>query len=64
MESIMPSKSESQRRIMRAAAHSKEFADRVGIDQKVAKEFMEEDSKPENKKKHLPEHIIKKEVKK
>lgn len=35
----MPSKSASQARLMAAAAHSKKFADKVGVPQKVAKEF-------------------------
>lgn len=35
----MPSKSPEQRKTMRAAAHSKEFADKVGIPQKVAQDF-------------------------
>lgn len=39
----MPSKSEKQKRLMRAAAHNKEFADRVGIPQEVAREFVEAD---------------------
>lgn len=39
----MPSKSEKQARTMRAAAHDKEFADRMGIDQDVAKEWVEAD---------------------
>lgn len=30
---------------MRAAAHDKEFADRMGIDQDVAREFVEADKK-------------------
>lgn len=35
----MPSKSPAQKRLMAAAAHSKQFAKKVGIDQDVAKEF-------------------------
>ena len=35
----MPSKSEKQARFMAAAAHSMKFAKKVGISQKVAKEF-------------------------
>jgi hypothetical protein len=35
----MPSKSKKQERTMRAAAHNKEFAKKIGIPQKVAKEF-------------------------
>jgi hypothetical protein len=36
----MPSKSEKQARTMRAAAHDREFARRIGIPQSVAKEFV------------------------
>ena len=39
----MPSKSKEQADLMRAAAHNKEFADKVGIPQDVAKEFHEAD---------------------
>jgi hypothetical protein len=35
----MPSKSKSQARLMAAAAHSPSFARKVGVPQKVAKEF-------------------------
>lgn len=35
----MPSKSAKQARTMAAAAHNPKFAKRVGIPQKVAKEF-------------------------
>lgn len=45
----MPSKSEKQARTMRAAAHDKEFADRNGIPQDVAKEFVEADRKQKEK---------------
>lgn len=41
----MPSKSEKQARVMRAAAHDKEFAYQMGIDQAVAKEWVEADKK-------------------
>jgi hypothetical protein len=41
----MPSKSKKQERLMAAAAHDKDFAKRVGINQKVAKEFNEADKK-------------------
>jgi hypothetical protein len=47
----MPSKSEKQARTMRAAAHDKEFADRMGIPQDVAKEFVEADKAQKEKKK-------------
>lgn len=35
----MPSKSAAQARMMAAVAHSKEFAAKVGIPQKVGREF-------------------------
>jgi hypothetical protein len=37
----MPAKSESQKRLMDAAAHNPEFAKKVGIPSKVAKDFSE-----------------------
>ena len=39
----MPSHSDKQRRFMAAAAHSKEFAKRVGIPQSVAQDFNQAD---------------------
>ena len=39
----MPSKSKEQHDMMVAAANSKKFADKVGIQQSVAKEFVEKD---------------------
>ena len=41
----MPSKSKSQARMMAAVAHSPEFAAKVGISQKVGKEFNKADVK-------------------
>lgn len=41
----MPSKSKAQEKLMRAAAHNKEFSDKAGIPQDVAKEFHEADKK-------------------
>jgi hypothetical protein len=41
----MPSKSKAQAKFMRAAAHSKSFAKKAGISQKVAKEWSSADSK-------------------
>lgn len=41
----MPSKSAKQARTMKAAAHDKGFAKKVGIPQKVAKEFVAADKK-------------------
>ena len=39
----MPSKSKAQARLMAAAAHNRAFAKRVGVPQKVAKEFNQAD---------------------
>ena len=39
----MPSKTPKQARTMAAAAHSKSFAKKMGIPQKVAKEFNKAD---------------------
>ena len=47
----MPSKSKKQARTMRVAAHDKEFADRMGIPQDVAKEFVEADKAQKEEKK-------------
>jgi hypothetical protein len=41
----MPSKSAKQARTMRAAAHDKGFAKKMGIPQKVAREFVEADKR-------------------
>ena len=41
----MPSKSKSQARLMAAAAHDPEFAERVGVPMKVAKDFVKADKK-------------------
>lgn len=41
----MPSKSTKQARTMRAAAHDKGFARKMGIPQSVAKEFTAADKK-------------------
>lgn len=41
----MPSKSAKQARTMRAAAHNPAFAKKMGIPQKVAKEFAAADKK-------------------
>lgn len=41
----MPSKSEKQKHLMAAAAHNPEFAKKVGVPQKVAKEFFRADQK-------------------
>jgi hypothetical protein len=41
----MPSKSPKQRRTMAAAAHDPKFAKKVGIPQKVAKDFNKADQR-------------------
>lgn len=41
----MPSKSKPQARMMAAAAHNPAFAKKVGVPQKVAKEFNQADAK-------------------
>lgn len=46
----MPSKTEKQKRAMAAAAHNPEFAKKVGIPLKVAKEFNEADTRKKRKK--------------
>lgn len=53
----MPSKSEAQKRFMQAAAHNPEFADKAGIDQKVAAEFSVADKDHPDRK--LPEKVSK-----
>lgn len=45
----MPSKSEKQARTMRAAAHDKEFADKLKIPQDVAQEFVDADKEQKEK---------------
>ena len=39
----MPSKSKAQKHLMQAAAHNPAFAKKVGVPQKVAKEFVKSD---------------------
>lgn len=41
----MPSKTPKQKRTMAAAAHNKQFADKVGIPQNVAKDFNKADQR-------------------
>lgn len=41
----MPSKSKAQHRLMEAVAHNKKFAHKVGIPQKVGKEFATADKR-------------------
>jgi hypothetical protein len=45
----MPSTSEKQKRTMAAAAHNPAFAKKVGIPQKVAKDFNRADARKYNK---------------
>jgi hypothetical protein len=47
----MPSKTPKQARTMRAAAHDKAFAKKMGIPQDVAREFTKADAGAEPKKK-------------
>jgi hypothetical protein len=52
---MSPSKSKAQRNLMRAAAHNPKFAAKVGVPQKVAREFVAADkgkslSKPSKRK--------------
>lgn len=42
---LMPSKSKKQERTMRAAAHDKEFARKVGIPQGTAREYARADKR-------------------
>jgi hypothetical protein len=46
----MPSKSAAQARLMRAAAHNPAFAKKVGVPQKVAREFTQADQRKAKKK--------------
>jgi hypothetical protein len=45
----MPSKSPKQRRTMQAAAHSRKFAKKLGIPQRVAREFVRADKRKRRK---------------
>ncbi len=47
----MPSKSAKQARTMRAAAHNKGFAKKMGIPQKVAKEYTAADKRKRSRSK-------------
>lgn len=44
----MPSKSPAQKKLMQAAANNPAFAKKVGVPQKVAKEFVEADRRKKN----------------
>lgn len=50
----MPSKSPAQEKMMRAVAHSPEFAAKVDIPQSVGKEFHEADKKKKSSQYALP----------
>lgn len=52
----MPSTSKKQARMMAAAAHDKGFAKRVGVPQRVAKEFNQADAKTGILRKHKGKH--------
>ena len=54
----MPSKSDSQRKLMNIVAHDKEFAKKVGIPQKVGKEFHEADKKLDQQKKPTTQRVL------
>jgi hypothetical protein len=47
----MPSKSPKQAKLMRAAAHSRTFAQKTGVPQTVAKEFVRADKRKASRKK-------------
>lgn len=51
----MPSKSPAQARLMAAAAHNPAFAKKVGVPQKVAKEFNQADA---NKRKRTRRRML------
>lgn len=55
----MPSVSSKQKRFMDAAAADKKFADKVGIKQSVAKEFVEADRSVEPLKKSRLDKLYK-----
>lgn len=47
----MPTKSKAQHNLMAAVAHSKEWSEKTGIPQSVAREFLEADERKAAKKK-------------
>ena len=53
----MPSKSEKQKRTMRAAAHDPEFAKKMGIPQEVARESEAADKSKGDKKRTQKDRI-------
>ena len=58
----MPSKSKAQHNLMEAVAHSPKFAKKVGIPQKVGKDFAEADKGKKFKSGGLYENIHKKQA--
>ena len=55
----MPSKSKAQKKFMRIAAHSPEFAAKAGIDQSVAKEFYRADKAREGRRNSIAKAMAK-----
>lgn len=53
----MPSKSSKQARFMKAVAHDKDFAEKVGVSQSVGKEFNDADLAKKEKKKSMTEKL-------
>jgi hypothetical protein len=56
----MPSKTKRQARLMAAAAHDPSFAKKVGVPQRVAKEFNRADAGTGKLSGHRPKHKRKK----
>jgi hypothetical protein len=56
-DQYMPSKSKAQNRMMHAVAHDKKLGQRLGVPQKVAKEYVKADAARKIKK--LPLHVKK-----
>lgn len=60
----MPSKSKAQERFMRAVSHSPKFAAKVGVSQKVGREFEAADKAKANKAKATKKSVVRKPKKK
>lgn len=58
----MPSKSPAQHRTMEAAAHDKEFSNKVGIPQSVAREFVEADERKKHTAKKAADQAMSPEI--
>lgn len=54
----MPSKTNRQKRFMRAVSHNAEFAKKVGVPQKVGKEFEAADKAKDKKKTPIHEKLF------